>query len=104
MAETRASLMPESGGALMAAGPGIEHNRVVEMAVRTGAGRRPPPGTVPHKGKIMVAFDAAQPARESHEGADAPAWSRVETWLLALVIALVALAVTIGPALAHAGR
>jgi hypothetical protein len=52
----------------------------------------------------MVAFDTAQPIRESDEGADAPDASRVQTWLLATVIALVALAVTIGPALAHAGR
>jgi hypothetical protein len=52
----------------------------------------------------MVAFNAAQPARESQDSADNASWPRVETWLLAGVIALVALVVTIGPVLANAGR
>jgi len=52
----------------------------------------------------MAAVDSTEPVRECHDGTETQAWSRVETGLLTLVVALVAAAVIFGPALAHAGN
>lgn len=57
-----------------------------------------------NKGKLMAAVDSTEPVRECHDGTETQAWSRVETGLLTLVVALVAAAVIFGPALAHAGN
>ena len=52
----------------------------------------------------MAAIDSTEPVRECQDGTETQAWSRVETGLLTLVVALVAAAVIFGPALAHAGN